>query len=99
MRASSLMRPLVVMASPSARHNLSASGLTAGRLYFGRFGRGIWNVTSTYSGPSYGSHAPNHVPVHAVRARDLLSRHGIKCRFASNMTPGRVDPLVPCALA
>src|SRR5699024_3711881 len=95
MRASSLMRPLVVIASPSARQSLSASGLTAGRLYFGRFGRGIWNVTSTYSGPSSGSHAPNHVPVHAVRAWDIVSRHGFKRGLLSYMTPVRVTDLLP----
>src|SRR5690625_5738763 len=95
MRASSLMRPLVVMASPSARQSLSASGLTAGRLYFGRFGRGIWNVTSTASGPSNGSHAPNHVPVHAVRAWDIVSRHGVERGVLSDVTPRRVAELVP----
>src|SRR5699024_1774489 len=95
MRASTRIKPLVVMASPSARQSLSASGLTAGRLYFGRLGRGIWNVTSTCSGPSYGSHAPNHVPVHAVRAWDIVSRHGFKRGLDSNMTPVRVTALLP----
>src|SRR5699024_5400613 len=95
MRASSRIKPLVVMASPSARHNLSQSGLTAGSEYFGRFGCGIWNVTSTNSGPSNGSHAPNHVPVHAVRAWDIVSRHGFKRGLDSNMTPVRVTDLLP----